>query len=576
MKKFLPVIFIIFLSFWALRPLLHDGFFPVHDNGQPFRVFEMFQSLHDGMFPVRWTKDFGYNFGYPLFNFYAPLAYYIGSLFMVTGFDVLISTKLMIALGIVLAGVFMFLFAQEFWGKAGGVFAAVLYIYAPYHAVDVYVRGDGAEMWAYAFIPLTFLGFYKVIQEHEKEPNQRNILPMTNRKTWRWIILSSLSFAAIITSHNLTAMMVTPFLLCFSGLLIVLSKKKLQRMYSLFVTILLSVLLSAFYWIPVFTEMKYTDVFSQIGGGFDFHQHFVCWPQFWSSPWGYGGSAPGCTQDGLSFMVGKISILCTLIGLVISFFIKKDIKQKYILWICVPLLGASFLLATDVSKPLWETIHTMAFFQFPWRFLVMISFFLSFMAGIIVWFIQKKVFLPKLVMFGGWLVLIIFIIFLQSKYFKAKEFYQAGSGYFSDPSVIGWDLSGASSEYMPQHFIKPKTKAQLPQNTFQFLNKNNKILQQQKQTNLASAKVLAASPSILHVNIAYFPAWNIFVDNSKTSIIQVKNGMNISVPAGEHTITARFIQTPTEKVADGISIAGIVLLFLGIISERSFYEKNHS
>ena len=73
------LIIVILLSYWSISHLLLPGFFPIHDNTQVQRVFEMSKSLRDGMFPVRWVSDMGYGFGYPIFNFYAPLAYYFGA-----------------------------------------------------------------------------------------------------------------------------------------------------------------------------------------------------------------------------------------------------------------------------------------------------------------------------------------------------------------------------------------------------------------------------------------------------------------------------------------------------------------
>ena len=161
-KKLLPFIIILFFSFWTIKPLFNTGFFPMHDDTQVARVFEMHKSIADGMIPVRRVSDLGYGYGYPIFNFYAPFAYYIGSLFMFLGFDALIATKLMIGLGTVLAGFFMYLFAKEFWGKNGAVVSATLYLFAPYHALNIYVRGAIAELWAYAFIPLVFFAIYKL------------------------------------------------------------------------------------------------------------------------------------------------------------------------------------------------------------------------------------------------------------------------------------------------------------------------------------------------------------------------------------------------------------------------------
>src|SRR5258708_2311062 len=133
-KKLIPAFLIIVLSFWSIKPFLGSGFFTMHDDTQVARVFEMGKALHDGMFPVRWVADLGYNYGYPLFNFYAPLAYYLGGMITFLSVDALAATKLMMVLGILLAGLGMYFFAREFWGETGGVVTGMLYLYAPYHA----------------------------------------------------------------------------------------------------------------------------------------------------------------------------------------------------------------------------------------------------------------------------------------------------------------------------------------------------------------------------------------------------------------------------------------------------------
>lgn len=226
LKKNYGLIIVLILSFWAIRPFFIPGFFPIHDDTQVARVFEMGKVLKNGVFPVRWVPDLGYGYGYPIFNFYAPLAYYVGAAFMFLGFDALIATKIMMVLGVVLAGIFMYFLVREFFGEFGGIVSGLFYIYAPYHAVDIFVRGDVAEFWAYAFIPLAFLGFYK-----------KNIL------------LGVMGFAGLILSHNLTALMVTPFLLIVILLnyLFVHGDKKNSSIYKILLIVILG-LGPAFYF----------------------------------------------------------------------------------------------------------------------------------------------------------------------------------------------------------------------------------------------------------------------------------------------------------------------------------------
>ncbi|KKQ34539.1 MAG: hypothetical protein US51_C0035G0007 [Microgenomates group bacterium GW2011_GWA2_37_6] len=112
--NFWPLIILIIISLLTITPFLHSGFFPVHDDTQVQRVFEMRKALSDGMFPVRWVPDLGYGYGYPVFNFYAPLPYYIGGFIALAGIDVLLATKIMIA-GVVFGSSFsMYLLAKEF------------------------------------------------------------------------------------------------------------------------------------------------------------------------------------------------------------------------------------------------------------------------------------------------------------------------------------------------------------------------------------------------------------------------------------------------------------------------------
>ena len=165
MNKLSPYILLLALSIFAALPFFHSGFFIIHDNTQVQRTFEMARSLSDGMFPVRWVADLGYGYGYPIFNFYAPAFYYISGFLTALGLNALLSTKLTAIFAILLSTVSMYLLAKEFWGRWGGILSAVLYTYAPFHAVDIYVRGAFAESFAYGLLPLPFLGLYKIYKE---------------------------------------------------------------------------------------------------------------------------------------------------------------------------------------------------------------------------------------------------------------------------------------------------------------------------------------------------------------------------------------------------------------------------
>ena len=487
LKRHIGILIVLFLSFWAVRPLFAPGFFPMHDDTQVARVFEMGKMLSRGIFPVRWVPDLGYGYGYPIFNFYAPLAYYVGGILTLVGFDALIATKLMMGIGILLSGVFMYLLAREFWGEPGGIISGLFYVYAPYHALDIYVRGDVAEFWAYAFVPLIFLGFYKVFYSSPSRsrfatPRRWQVFDLDSFEVdvgsvWKWITVGSFGYAAVILSHNLTAMMVTPLLAIVILLYYYIGYKKNKLFiihYSLFI-ILLGLATSAFYWIPALLEMKYTNVLSQIGGGADFRDHFVCIQQLWSSPWGFGGSAPGCI-DGLSFKIGKLHIL--LAALTACFLIltqlfrkKGTLKQvqhdtKISVWFSIFGLLISIFLMLEISKPIWQTIPQMAFFQYPWRFLLLASFFSSLLSGAIVWLLT--IYLggvlrlpPRWVTATSFVILIFWVIYFNSKFFQPQTIALKTAGDYTNEYALKWTASKISDEYMPRDFKKPKSEYEI-------------------------------------------------------------------------------------------------------------------
>lgn len=547
MKKYLGLIIVILLSWWAIGPLFHRFMFPIHDNTQVVRVYEMAKALKDGQFPVRWVADLGYGFGYPIFNFYSPLPYYVGALFVILGFDVLVATKLMFIIGILAAGIFMYCLAREFWGEWGGIISGLLFMYTPYHAVQIYVRGAVGEFWALAFIPLLALGFYKVTVEHR----------------WKWVILGSLGYAGVILSHNIIAMILTIFLAPFLILSFFykprISPQRLIPNYQLLITILLGLSFSAFFWLPAITEMGLTKVLGQIGGGADFRDHFVYLDQLWTSLWGFGGSAPG-RLDGMSFMIGKLHIILSIFALLtaIYYWQKERSKSLVILFSLFSFLFSIFMML-EVSQPIWEAIPLLAFIQYPWRFLVFVIFSASFAAGAIVLWLRKSLYQALL---AG--AIIFLVLVFNTKYFKPKTYFNfTAAGYINDEN-IKWETSRVSDEYLPRDFVVPQNKNETVKEKLipssEVILAKIKILSSQYQFETQAAK----EGKVL-IRTAYFPGWQVFIDGKKMDQ-QIQNGqISIVVPSGEHQVKVIFSNAAVRTIGNLVSLLSGLVLFGGFL-----------
>lgn len=557
---FLPFLIVFILSLITIFPLFHVGFFPIHDNTQVQRVFEMSKSLKDSMLPVRWVNDLGYGYGYPLFNFYGPLAYYIGGIFAFF-VDSLLATKIMIGLAMIGSGLTMYLFAKSLWGKTGGLLTATLYLFAPYHAVDLYVRGDIGELWAYMFVPLLFLGLYKVFTSSI----MNNSYPKKSHFTFdishfQGIVLSTIGFTGIILSHNLSAFMITPFLLLVGVIGVFFSKDKFVTACTLLFAAILAVGLSAFYVLPVFGELRYTNVLSQIGGGADFHNHFVCLSQLWQSQWGFGGSTKGCI-DGLSFMIGKIHIMLSIGSVLLLPFLWTR-KQTFLTTIlCIVGLFLATFMMLPFSQNVWEKIPQMAFLQYPWRYLLLTSFFSSLLGGMVGSFIFEK---DKKIGTVFVIFALVSILFLNSKYFQPQSYSSTTSMSLTSLSTLQWTTSKISDEYMPKGFVKPQSPQELPQSLV-IHSPTLTVQSENVKTHEKNITLLLTKPQYVFLSVAYFPAWEARDNNHIVRLDSTNKGMKVYLTSGTHHLSVTYASSLIENMGNMVSLTSVVILILGII-----------
>lgn len=552
MKKLILIVIILILSYWAVKSLFIPGFFPIHDDTQVSRIYEMSESLRDGMFPVRWVSDLGYGYGYPIFNFYAPLSYYFGGALVLLGSDPLIATKAAFALGILLAGLFMFLLGKTLWGNFGGAISAIFYVYAPYSALNIYVRGDLSEIWGYAFVPLFFYGIVNVYKNLEI----------------KYMPVSALGLAAIILSHNLTAYMTAIFFVPTVIFLAFLSEQKIKFLVLSVGSFVLGALLASFYFIPALLEMQYTNVFSQIGGGADFRDHFVCLTQLWESNWGFGGSALGCMVDGMSYRIGKLHLIAAIVPLFVLFLKNKRAKKRVIAFLGLLFLISVFLMLS-VSRFVWEITPLMDFLQYPWRFLVFASFSSSLLAGgsiLVVKLLSVKII--KIAQIWYLVLILVFTVFIYAKLFVPQTILPKMSADYTEESVLNYKISEISDEYLPANFDKPESIDDIPRDVLVIAEGEGSIDILSVRVPEVNARVNMDNESIIHANIAYFPAWEVNINGRDTEINVKNDGFDFSLPPGESEVSIVFSQTPVEKIANILSLLALILLIGTILKAK--------
>ena len=163
-KKILPFLIVVILSFVAVFDLGKYGLPPTHDaEYHVLRFSQYYKVLSEGNLYPRWAPDFNNGYGIPLFNYVYPLPNYLASILHFFGASYIMSFKLIMVLSTIMGAIFFYLWTKTYWGKTGGVVSAVFYTFAPYHLVDIYVRGSVGEVVALGIFPLLLFVYQKYV-----------------------------------------------------------------------------------------------------------------------------------------------------------------------------------------------------------------------------------------------------------------------------------------------------------------------------------------------------------------------------------------------------------------------------
>lgn len=560
MKQLFFLIIILILSIGALKPLMNPYFFPMHDDTQPSRVYEMAKSLSYGQFPVRWVDDLGYGYGYPLFNFYAPLPYYTGSIFNLLGISAISSTKIMFAIGILLSGITMYFLGSFFAGNFAGIAASMLYLYAPYHAVNIFVRGAVGEYYAYAFLPFLILGITILIRSF-RDINQ----------TKRAIIIGSLGYAGILLSHNILGLITTYFLLfmlvTYFLILFITGQNKSIIFYFICI-ILLGFGVSAFFTLPAVIEKNYTKVEELTKGGSEYNKHYLYLDQLWDSPWGFAGSAPG-RSDGMSFKIGKIHII---VGVIATFFLynlwKKRKLHNYLLSIylfTVVVFLLSVILMTEQSYIIWQLLPGFTFIQYPWRLINFSILSLSLMSSLVFINIKKSSYQGVLA-----IILIVLTIGFNLKYFIPQLYTNPKEEDYIGNDNLKFKISRISDEYLPSEFIIPQQSINIPIQAIEetdFL-KIKKIIKETPTEKVYDIQVFQSQDFL--TNVSAFPGWKVYGNDRQLPFSSKEGRINLQLTNGSLILRLKFENTPIRTAANTISLLSIFLL----VYVSLFWKKN--
>ncbi len=566
----------------AAAPLWGPGMVNTRGGGDsPFllwRTHQMATNLRAGVFPARWMPDAAYGLGYPFFNYYAALPYYLAGGLALIGVDILTAIQAIQTLGFLLAALAMYGWILRLSGNQGIAWlAAIGYTVAPFHLVNVYVRGDSlSEFYAFAFYPLILERIDALGQKSTRRPS---LLTGT-------VISLGLAYAGLLLTHNISAFIFSPFAGLYGLVWLWRKWRAGDRRWLLMAGQLatgvgIALLLTTWFWLPALVELPYVQLGPSTQDYFHYSRHFrtlnLVQNRFlfdYSIAGGHKARSPfamGLPQAVLAAL-GSLSLLRRGI--------RRQIDGRWV--VILAGLVISTLMITPLSRPIWDHLPMLPVVQFPWRFLSVQALFAAATTA--------AIFLPvpgrrtpstvHTTVAMGIVALVSLVSTLLSLHpdrlaigpadvtVERLQLYELFTGNIGTTIRYEWlprttNPRPYTSEWLTlgEGEITPPPIPTIP------------VVDAAANAPPVSAHLLERGPThqtwrvtgngnALAFPLLYWPGWSAKVDGTPTDVWPIEDAgyLALTVPSGEHTITLRLSATPLRQAAQGVSLVAVILL----------------
>ena len=557
----------------------HDGFIHL------VRLIGTFDALKFGIIPPIISPTLYNEMGYGINLFYSAITCYLPLIIKLFTPTFALALKIFGIICIILSGFTMYKFSEEVTkNRLIALFSAILYMIAPYKLANVYVRYALGEFMAAIFTPLVFLGMYDLFNKDGKKHY--------------YIAIGAIG---LIFSHTISTFYVAIF--CLIYVLFFIKKLKEKEIFKkLLINILFIILISAMIVFPIIEALNSAEYAIMNNDCMATNNEFV-----YENTIQFLQLIKYIDNDrGLTFVIGIPMLLLTILSIFVVFVINKKYKKTYIIFMIFSIL--SIIMCTKLFP--WKYVpEIFCKLQFPWRMLGFFIFFASFLGGVNLEFIIKKLLkkeiLQKILVFILIMIMIICGIqsvnqFIQRDKKNAKEVYEKlfnkEANYTNDAIIdeiyeylILYSMDNKKTgnmniggDYLPyKAVLLRKTYLKEREDRIYILSGNATIYDEQKDKTMLTAKMENIEEgTILELPYIYYPGYKITIENSAGEIVNLKteeseNGFLSTNLVGieEGTINVKYVGTLVTKLSYVISGISIILFIIYIFIEKRKEES---
>lgn len=549
-KDGICLLILLFFVFCLISPTFLWGIPDGFDLPQHFQFAATYlDSIKSGNLILNWSSQTNYGFGDVGLRFYPPLAHYLLAFTQLITNDWFITGWTNICFWMALGSIGIYFFSREFLTTQNSLLVGILYSIAPYHLSQIYQYFLYSEFAAAGILPFCFLYLTKINRVGKPQD----------------VLLLSFFSALLILTHIPTTI-IGAISLSLYALIILDWEKKYKVLPQLFLSGLLTLFLTSFYWIKLITEVQWvnhTDPKYSSFGLYDYKSSFF---PFFSNL----NELYFIKQLWFRDIVGTITyfmILPILLLIILKFFQRKNLNKELLGISAVAIFSA--LMSTSISSMLWENFSFLQKLQFPYRWLSVTTLLGS--LSLVIFFqslntqnLQTIAKYGLILFFAGLAIFNITQIILPAGLLGREQFEGKIANSSSEESFDCWWTIWSKKEAFNQ-----KEKV---------ISGSRKIEITRWEAENRKFTVEVGDIESARIATFYYPHWQAFVNQQKVEINRNDDGtINIPLPKEPAEVSLIFVEPFLLKFAKIISLISwlaIIFLSLSILIKTKTFQLN--
>jgi uncharacterized membrane protein (UPF0136 family) len=523
------ILTIVIVGVAAIVPMLFWGIPSGGDLPNHFRFVQPFyETIRNGHFYPSWLAESNYGFGDARFRFYPPGLYYLLALFRF-GASWYTTSLLTFAFLSTAGGLGVYFWARSSHSTNTAMWAGVIYAVAPYHLNELYQASLLSEYAACSVLPFLFAFVERVCRRR----NNKDIAGL------------AASYALLILTH-LPLTVIGSLSLAVYALILLRREKLWSTLARLMTGGFIGLAASACFWVTMLAELPLIK-----GNSANQNVYYDYRANFLFSP-----SALSNRNTWYANLLA-LAVLGILLPAAVLF---KGKSMSHATRALAILTAVSFLMATEISRPLWLVIPKLREVQFPWRWLAITSLFGSMLlaASLPKW---KEILSAKLrpLHLVPLLAVVLSLFFVatqvvwDSEYLPRPEF---------DALLASSRGSASFKDWMPV-WADDRIQTFAPSERVEAGDRKIAIVEWQPEHRVF--QIEAGNTEFARIRTFFYPHWSAKAGERAIATTPGKDGaIVVQLPAAATTISLDFLEPRRVTVARVVSILGwlsIVALF---------------